>query len=135
MIIRWSLHGTAILALLLSIAVAEDKGDYKPPAKLLKKCSQEIPPPCIDKMPSVEYQEDPRYSVEGRRRGTEGTVVLWAIVDVDGRAHNIRVQKTLGDGLDEQAIEALKQWKFAPAYSAGKPVAAPINIVISFRLR
>jgi protein TonB len=44
------------------------------------------------------------------------------------------VQRTLGLGLDEKAIEAVKTWRFDPALKDGKPVAVQINVEVSFRL-
>lgn len=48
------------------------------------------------------------YSDEGRIAGLEGTVHLLAVIDKDGTA-NVRVLKSLGLGLDENAVEAIKQ--------------------------
>jgi len=42
-----------------------------------------------------------------------------------GKATNIRVQRSLGLGLDEKAIEAVKQWKFKPGYRDGNPSPCP----------
>lgn len=77
---------------------------------------------------------DPNYSPEASKAKLEGTVVLWVIVGPDGCAHNIRVQRSLGKGLDEKAIEAVRQWKFRPATKNGVPVAVQVNIEINFRL-
>jgi len=46
----------------------------------------------------------------------------------------VKVTRSLGLGLDEKAIEAVKQWKFEPAMKDGKPVAVQINVEVSFRL-
>jgi TonB family protein len=60
--------------------------------------------------------------------------VLWLVVGADGKPREIRVQRTLGLGLDEKAIEAVKTWRFEPALKDGKPVAVQINVEVSFRL-
>lgn len=60
--------------------------------------------------------------------------MLWTIVGTDGRVRDIRVARRLGRGLDEKAIEAVKQWKFERAMYEGKPVAVQINVEITFRL-
>ncbi len=84
--------------------------------------------------PKVIYQPDPEYSEEARKAKFQGTCVLWLIVGPDGRPRDVRVARTLGLGLDEKAIEAVKNWRFEPAYKDGKPVSVPINVEVSFRL-
>jgi protein TonB len=84
--------------------------------------------------PRVVYQPDPEYSEEARKAKYQGTCVLWLVVGPDGRPRDIRVARSLGLGLDEKAIEAVKTWKFEPAMKDGKPVAVQINVEVSFRL-
>jgi len=84
--------------------------------------------------PRVLYQPDPEYSEEARKSKFQGTVVLWLIVGPDGQARNIRVARSLGMGLDEKALEAVKTWRFEPARKDGQPVAVQINVEVSFRL-
>jgi protein TonB len=84
--------------------------------------------------PRALFTPDPEYSEEARKAKYQGTCVLWLIVGADGRPRDIKVARTLGLGLDEKAIEAVKQWKFEPAMKDGKPVAVQINVEVSFRL-
>jgi protein TonB len=77
---------------------------------------------------------DPEYSDEARRAKYQGTVVLWVVVGPDGRVRDIRVQRSLGMGLDERAVTAVRQWKFEPARKDGQPVAVQVNIEVNFRL-
>ena len=56
------------------------------------------------------------------------------VVGPDGKPHNIRVVRTLGLGLDEKAIEAVKNWRFEPAMKDGKPVAVQIDVDVNFNL-
>src|SRR5437868_1971792 len=84
--------------------------------------------------PRAIYQPDPEYSEEARKAKYQGTVILWMIVSADGRAREIRVLRSVGMGLDEKAIEAVKTWKFEPARKDGNPVAVQINVEVSFRL-
>src|SRR5690348_14845217 len=77
---------------------------------------------------------DPEYSEEARKAKYQGTVVLWLIVDQNGHPQQVRVARSLGMGLDQKAIEAVKQWKFEPAMKDGKPVAVQINVEVNFRL-
>jgi len=84
--------------------------------------------------PKAIYAPDPEYSEEARKAKYQGTCVLWLVVGPDGRARDIRVARTLGLGLDEKAMEAVKTWKFEPAMKDGKPVAVQINVEVTFRL-
>jgi len=60
--------------------------------------------------------------------------VLWAVVGPDGRTHDIRVQQSLGMGLDEKAIEAIRQWKFDPGRKDEIPVAVQVDVEVNFHL-
>lgn len=84
--------------------------------------------------PKAIYAPDPEYSEEARKAKFQGTCVLWLIVGPDGKPRDIKVQRTLGLGLDEKAIEAVKTWRFEPAMKDNKPVAVQINVEVSFRL-
>ncbi len=84
--------------------------------------------------PLCLYCPDPEYSEEARKAKYQGTVVLWAIVDAQGRARNIRVQKSLGMGLDEEAVRAVQNWRFKPAERGGKPVPVYMTIEVNFTL-
>src|SRR6202451_4568366 len=77
---------------------------------------------------------DPEYSEEARKAKYQGTCVLWLIVGPDGKPRDIAVARALGMGLDEKAIEAVRNWKFEPAMLNGKPVAVQINVEVNFRL-
>ena len=84
--------------------------------------------------PKALYAPDPEYSEEARKAKYQGTVVLWVVVGPDGRPRDIKVQRTLGMGLDEKAMEAVRTWKFEPARLNGNPVAVQINVEVNFRL-
>jgi protein TonB len=84
--------------------------------------------------PRLLYGPDPEFSEEARKAKYQGTVVLWMIVGTDGRTHEIRVQRSLGMGLDEKAIEAVRVWRFEPARKNGQPVAVQVNVEVNFQL-
>ncbi|HWY69965.1 MAG TPA: energy transducer TonB [Terriglobales bacterium] len=84
--------------------------------------------------PRAIYKLDPEYSPEARQAKYQGTVVLSLVVTPDGKAHGLRVVRSLGMGLDEKAIEAVKQWRFEPARKDGKPVAVAVDVEVNFRL-
>ncbi len=77
---------------------------------------------------------DPEYSEEARKAKYQGTVILWLIVDQAGHPRDIKIARSLGMGLDQKAIEAVRRWTFEPALKDGKPVAVQINVEVNFRL-
>jgi TonB family protein len=85
--------------------------------------------------PIVVYRVEPTYSEEARKAKYQGVVVLQAIVRKDGTIEILKVVRGLGLGLDENAIAALKQWKFRPATKNGVPVDVALNIEVNFTLR
>jgi TonB family protein len=84
--------------------------------------------------PRPIFTPDPEYSEEARKARYQGTCILWLVVDRDGKPRDIRVMQSLGLGLDEKAIEAVKLWRFEPAKKDGKPVAVQVNVEVTFRL-
>ena len=84
--------------------------------------------------PACIYCPDPEYSEEARKAKYQGLVVLWAIVDETGRMRDIRVQKGLGMGLDEEAVRAAQNWRFKPAERFGKSVPVAMAIEVRFNL-
>jgi protein TonB len=77
---------------------------------------------------------DPEYSEEARKSKYQGVCILWLIVGPDGHPRDVKVARSLGMGLDQKAIDAVKRWKFEPAMKDGKPVAVQINVEVNFRL-
>jgi|HubBroStandDraft_1064217.scaffolds.fasta_scaffold07246_1 protein TonB len=84
--------------------------------------------------PVVLYQVEPEFSEAARKAKLQGTVMLYGEVDTNGRLRNIRVTRGLGLGLEEKAIEAVKQWRFRPGMRDGKPVVAGAAIEVNFHL-
>ncbi len=84
--------------------------------------------------PALLFKVEPEYSEEARKAKYQGTALLYVTVDPSGRATNIRVVRSLGLGLDEKAIEAVRKWKFKPGYKDGRPVPVAATIEVNFRL-
>ena len=83
----------------------------------------------------IEYTTPPLYSDEARSRGVEGVVTVGARVESDGQVSAVRVVRGLGFGLDQNAVVALRQWRFRPGTRTGLPVAMDAEIDIEFSLR
>jgi len=59
---------------------------------------------------------------------------LSLIVDAQGNPQRVQVVRQLGKGLDQKAVEAVKQYRFKPAMLHGEPVAVQVHIKVNFRL-
>ncbi len=85
--------------------------------------------------PVLLHQVDPEFSDEARRAKYQGICLISIIVDTNGNPQNPRVIRPLGMGLDEKALEAVKQFRFKPAMKDGKtPVPVMITVEVNFRL-
>jgi TonB family protein len=85
--------------------------------------------------PKLIYSVDAQFSDEARRAKYQGIVIVSVIIDAQGNPQDPRVVRALGMGLDEKAIEAIKQYRFKPAIKDGKmPVAVRMNVEIDFHL-
>jgi TonB family protein len=85
-------------------------------------------------MPRAIYSPNPEFSEEARKKKIHGVVVVSLIVGVDGTAHDITVQKGIGYGLDEKAVQAVSRWKFTPALKEGQPIEHKITVEVDFHL-
>lgn len=85
-------------------------------------------------IPRAIYSPEPEFSEEARRSKYQGEVTLLATITADGRTHDLRVVRSLGMGLDEKALEAVRTWRFEPGKKDGRPVAVQMNIIVNFHL-
>ena len=75
------------------------------------------------------------YTDQARRANVTGEVVLEIVVRRDGSVGDIRILRRLGSGLDERAVQAVRQWRFAPATLKGTPVDVIVEVGVEFKLR
>ena len=85
--------------------------------------------------PRLLREVKPSFTDEGRRQGVEGDVVLEIVVRRDGSVGDVKVLRRLGAGLDQKAIDAVRQWRFAPARRMGAPVDVVVEVAVEFKLR
>jgi TonB family protein len=83
--------------------------------------------------PRLVYAPDPEYSAEALDAKYEGFCVLSVVVGSDGLPRDIKIVQELGHGLDEKAVEAVKEWKFEPAMKDGQPVAVQTYVQVQFQ--
>jgi protein TonB len=84
--------------------------------------------------PVLIFQVEPEFSEEARKAKAAGNVLVNLIVDQNGRPVNVHVIRGVGMGLDEKAVEAVRQYKFKPAMEGGKPVAVELNVEVNFQI-
>jgi len=86
-------------------------------------------------LPTVIKQVRAGYTEQAMNARIQGNVALDAVVLADGKVGDVTVIESLDDGLDQQAIESVKQWEFKPGLKDGEPVAVRVRIIISFTLK
>jgi TonB family protein len=85
--------------------------------------------------PRLLQEVKARYTDEARRRNLSGDVILEITVGRDGRVGAVTVLQGLGAGLDQRAVEAVRQWRFDPAKRKGVPVDVIVEVAVEFMLR
>jgi TonB family protein len=88
-------------------------------------------------LPRIIREVKPQYTSDAMRAKIQGAVLLQCTVRPDGSVSDIQVVRSLDPhfGLDEQAIAAARQWRFAPGTRMGQPVSVQITIELTFTLR
>jgi len=81
----------------------------------------------------VIYKVNPKYTPQAKAAKIQGTVALNLVVDKQGLPVNVHVVRALGMGLDENAVAAVKQYRFQPATKDGIPIDKSVNIVVAYK--
>ncbi len=85
--------------------------------------------------PRLVREVRPVYTDDARRRAIEGDVVLEIVVTRAGSVDRVRVVRGLGAGLDQNAMAAVRQWRFDPARRQGAAVDVVVEVSVEFRMR
>ena len=87
--------------------------------------------------PVIVKETKPSYTADAMRARIQGKVLLKAVILADGRVGDVKVTQSLDTihGLDKQAVEALKQWRFKPGTKDKKPVSVQVEIEMVFTLK
>jgi len=88
----------------------------------------------VDSVPEPVQKVTPRYPEAARIAGVDGTVMVQALVGVDGAVRDTRIAHSI-PMLDDAAVEAVKQWRFTPAIAKDKPVEIWVAVPVHFSLR
>jgi TonB family protein len=86
------------------------------------------------KPPRVLSKADPTFTDAARFLHLQGITVLRIIVDEHGEPRVTEIVRPLGAGLDDQAVECVRHWRFAPATRDGEPVPVEVNVEVSYHL-
>jgi periplasmic protein TonB len=88
-------------------------------------------------LPKVLREVRPNYTSDAMRAKVQGVVVLECVVRPDGTVGDVQIVRSLDStfGLDQEAIKAAKQWRFAPGTRMGEPVPVLVSIELTFTLR
>jgi periplasmic protein TonB len=84
--------------------------------------------------PQIIHSVDPQFTDQARQADYQGTVSIQLIIDSQGNPQNVRVVRHLGMGLDEKAMEAVRQYRFRPAMYQGHAVAVQMIVNVDFHL-
>ena len=84
--------------------------------------------------PEVISAPDPGFTEEARQARVAGKVVVYLQVNAQGQPMHVKVIHGLGMGLDEKAVEAVRQYRFKPAMKDGQPVTVEMNVDVNFQI-
>ncbi len=84
--------------------------------------------------PVLIYSVEPEFSEEARKAKVAGNVLVNLWVDQHGNPSHVHVIRGVGMGLDEQAVKAVRQYRFKPAMENGKPVLVELNVEVNFQI-
>ena len=84
--------------------------------------------------PQLVVGESPEYPEVARLKNIEGTVVVEALIDEEGKVFAADVVQSVSKDLDKAAVQAVSKWKFDPAKKDGKAVMKVVQIPVKFNL-
>lgn len=122
-------------------ATAGDEASQTLPTSSLQPATQDSPkvygPADGVKMPKVVHEVKPQYTHEAMEAGIQGNLTLEAVVLEDGGVGEVEVVRSLDPvhGLDNEAVKAMKQWRFDPGTKGGKAVAVKVEVEMTFKLK
>jgi periplasmic protein TonB len=92
------------------------------------------PGSCVEP-PRLLREVKANYTDDARRNNIEGEVELEIVVRRDGTVGDVKILRGLRGGLNDRAVEAVRQWRFAPGRMKGVPVDVVVEVGVEFRLR
>jgi TonB family protein len=123
-----ALLGGAMTAAALSFDVVPQDGASAAGQEKVYKVGGDVTPPVL------VHSVDAEFTKKAKDAKYQGVSVVSCVVDADGMPRHVHTIRKLGMGLDEKAIEAVRQYKFKPSTLHGKPVAVQITIEVNFHI-
>ena len=128
---------------LASVSVPAQAGAQAPTLGSLAKTAQLPVPEGVVRpggsvsSPEIIKEVRPDYTADAMRAQVQGVVEVEAVVQVDGTVGLVRVVRSLDKehGLDDQAVKAVKQWRFRPGKKDGVAVPVLVSIELTFTMR
>ena len=108
-----------------TVSVAQDKKTSDEPDEKVYELGPGVSPPRVIKQVSPNYK-----TARGVR--LEGSVTVGLIVSSQGVPRDVQVIKGIDKDVDQSAVDAVRQWRFAPARKDDKPVAVRVSLEIDF---
>ena len=119
---RTILSMAAVAVMLGMPALAQDQATYKVGENGVKA-------------PALIREVKPNYTSDAMKRQVQGVVEMSTVVKTDGSVGPIEITRSLDPDLDEEAMKALRQWKFRPGTKDDQAVNVEVNIEMTFTLR
>jgi TonB family protein len=121
-------HKSNLVANAKTIAKTASINDENQPDQTVFKVGDGV------KAPKVQWAPEPNFSEAARYEKYKGVVVLSIVVDKEGNVTDVNIVRPLGIGLDDEAANGVKSWRFNPAIRNGEPVRVLMNVEVSFNL-
>ena len=99
----------------------------RPAPVAAKRAGRDIPEPTLLR------RIDGVYTEEAKAAGAAGAVVLELTIDKSGFVRDATVVQPMGHGLSESALDAVKQWQFAPSMQGKVPVEVEYEVRVEFK--
>jgi protein TonB len=121
---RSILHASCLL-----VALAPGQAQQTKPEDPIYKIEKDIKPP------RAIFTPHPDFSTDAKRGRFDGVVVVTGYVGTDGKFHDAKVLRSIGDSvLDAKVLAGVKTWNFHPCTRDDKPVNCTINIETAIHL-
>ena len=88
-----------------------------------------------DQPPVVLHSFAPSYPSEAIAKKIEATILVRALVGIDGKVKSVSVTSSVQPLLEQPAMDAVRKWEFKPGTKAGKPVEVWVTIPVRFALK